>query len=70
MPSPPPTSRYFSPAPHLEQFGVDAGGFGYRVLHLAYVGDLAAQVEVEQFERVAHPPRPTIPLLPGSPRSP
>ena len=45
---------YCSPAPLLDQLGVDAGGFGQGGLDVADVGDLAAQMEVDQLEAVVH----------------
>ena len=54
MPSPPPTSRYLHARADAVQLGVDAGRLGQRVLDVADVGDLAAQVEVEQLQAVVH----------------
>ena len=54
MPRPPPTSMYFSPAPSAVQLDVDAGRLGQGVLDVADVGDLAAQVEVDQLQAVVH----------------
>ena len=54
MPRPPPTSRYFTPAPSAVQLDVDAGRLGQGVLDVADVGDLAAEVEVDQLQAVGH----------------
>ena len=55
MPSPPPTSMYFSPGADPVQLDVDAGRLGQGVLDVADVGDLAAQVEVDQLQAVLQP---------------
>ena len=44
----------FQPGAALVQIDIDAGGFVDRRLDLADVGDLAAQVEVQQLEAVGH----------------
>ena len=54
MPRPPPTSRYLRPAPSAVQLDVDAGRLGQGVLDVADVGDLAAEVEVDQLQAVGH----------------
>ena len=54
MPRPPPTSMYLQPGADAVQLDVDAGRLGQRVLDVADVGDLAAEVEVEQLEAVVH----------------
>jgi hypothetical protein len=54
MPRPPPTSRYAGPAPARARIDVDARGFVHRALDLADIGDLAAQVEVQQLEAIGH----------------
>ena len=43
------------------QLDVDARGFVHRALDLADVGDLAAQVEVQQLEAIGHAERPSTP---------
>ena len=45
----------FQPGAGARQVHVDADGFVHRALNLTDVGDLAAQVEVEQVEAVGHP---------------
>ena len=45
---------YFIPGTEAVQFGVDAGRLGQRVLELADVGDLAADVEVDQLQAIGH----------------
>ena len=52
---------YFRPAPSLAQLGVDARGLVQRALDDADVGDLAAEVEVQQLEAVLHAAAPSAP---------
>ena len=57
MPRPPPTSRYLQAGAEPVQLDVDAGRFGQRALDVADVGDLAAEVEVQQLQAVGHAAR-------------
>ena len=45
---------YLSAGADAVQLDVDAGRLGERVLDVADVGDLAAQVEVHQLQAVGH----------------
>ena len=54
MPRPPPTSRYFRPGAGALQLHVNARAFHHRGLDLPDVGDLAAEVEVQQLQAILH----------------
>ena len=54
MPRPPPTSRYLHAGADAVQLDVDARRLGQGVLDVADVGDLAAEVEVDQLQAIGH----------------
>ena len=54
MPRPPPTSRKLHAGPEAVQLDIDAGHLGQGVLDAADVGDLAAEMEVDQLQAIGH----------------